>query len=191
MSFLHRSKLLQFTGSTMAAEAAVTRPGIWDRRGWLIGLIAPCVLIGISSAARFSPVESFLSSVCPINLWGDDAGGLIGDGATIALFILLPGVLTVVARRRAFLWGALPLLVGEIFTAAEEIYQHEWDWLHSLYGWGQLLPLIVAWFVSSGVGLVVRGMRHRRMMRAKSKIVEAAAEGQSEVWPPAPHNNAH
>lgn len=159
---------------------------MWDRRAWLIGLIASGVLFGLSVAARFAPVEALLSSVCPIYLWGDDTGGLISDGASLAVVVLLPGVLTVVARRRAFLWGALPLLVGEIFTAAEEISQHKWGWLHFLSDWGQLLPLIVLWFVSSGVGLVVRAVRHRRQKRAERLRVEAAAEEPSEVWPPAP-----
>ena len=158
----------------------------WDKRAWLVGLIIPVLLIGVSNMVRYQPIASFLAIICPIAFWGDSVGGLIGDAASIAELLLFPGIVTAFAHRRAFLWGALPLCVDLISSIVFDIFRHQRNWFGAEFNIDQLIIKGEIWLVSSGVGLLVRGLLRKRVEKARRIAAEANAKSGNSIWPPAP-----
>ena len=105
---------------------------------------------------------------------------LILDASLVALFLVMPGLLTVIAKRRAFFWGLVPLLMASpyfMYMSKSE----EWSAETVVTA---LLEMLVGWIVSSGVGLVIRRLIRRNAL--KKATLATSPDVDADAWPPAP-----
>lgn len=159
----------------------------WDTRAWLVGILGGVVSSIVSAWADYPPIARRLNPLLHIGsatYWISMIVGLLS-------VLVLPGVLSGIARRRSFLWGLLPLT---LFLAAVIVE----DWVEN--GAGRVLKGFWALLGGMGICLVVssgpvslfrygRACARRRREAALASLIaqrEAASVAQEGVWPPPP-----
>jgi len=152
-----------------------------DSRTWIVATVGCAVLLLAGSVLISQPVNSALERV-PVRLGTFNFPGLHMAAVAIALWFLMPCVLTVIARNRPILWGIVPYVI--ILGFAISHYGHIWSYLSG----STLAFTSILWLLSSGVGLFVRRIiRRSRAKKAASAPLAAPAEtAMPRVWPPAP-----
>ena len=157
----------------------------WDTRAWLLGILG-----GSFSAAcfvmSFSPqIAARLDAALP------GSSNWFGGVAGLITIVLLPALLSGLARRWTFFWGLIPAAL--LLVAAGSIAQstHSWKSLSAIF-WSCLLFLGVGWLISSGPVSLIRWLRVRAVRRQEAQMAsyqamrESAAVPQEGVWPPPP-----
>ena len=160
----------------------------WDTRAWLVGIIGGAVGGTVTAWATYPPLRKRLDAL-PSPLSADLISGL----AALATMLVLPAVLSGIARRHTFLWGLVPLALFFIAVDSE-------DWIESglrsvAKDWWISLALSGgAWLLTSGPVSLVRWLRARAVRRHAALLAsyaaqrEASAEPQEGVWPPPPNH---
>lgn len=163
----------------------------WDTRAWLVGILGGVVGGSLVAWANYPPFQKRLNSLYQPSFFG----GLTADDtdviAGLLTILVLPGLVSGLARRWTFLWGVLPLSLFFVSIELEHwavfgiknITQSLWMLLAFLGG---------CWGVSSGsVSLIrwlrVRAARRHALLLASYQAQRGAALGPQEgVWPPPP-----
>ncbi len=157
----------------------------WDTRAWLVGIVGGSVGVGCFVLPLLPRVAARLSVVLPNgNEW-------ISASAAVLSVLVLPAVLSGIARRRTFLWGIIPSLLLLVALGIVASATHGWKGLSASF-WPVLLVLGAAWLVSSGPVSLFRWLRaravrrHAALLASYAAMREAGAETQEGVWPPPP-----
>jgi len=159
----------------------------WDTRAWLVGIVGGAVGGNVMAWSTYPPLVRRINAATHSAAVAE----LISIVTGVVTVLVLPAVLSGIARRRTFLWGLLPLI---LFLAAVDSE----DWLESGAGsvtknfWGGLLAIGCCLLISSGPISLFRSGRaraRRRQEAAAASLVaqrEAASIPQHGVWPPPP-----
>ncbi len=163
----------------------------WDTRTWLVGLIGGSAAGSLAAGAVYPPVRKQLDNLPPLPYLGGHTSDILSEVSAFLAVLVLPAVLSGLARRLTFLWGLLPLV---LFFALMEVE----DWIESglrsvtQYLWIFLAVLGVCLVVSSGPVSLIRWLRVRAARRHAALLASyqaqrgAASEPQEGVWPPPP-----
>ena len=155
----------------------------WDTRAWVLGIVGGLVGGSITGWFTYPPLVRKLHAAQSAE-W---IAGIVG-----ALTVLvLPGLVSGLARRRTFFWGLVPLTLFLFAVDAEEWVERG---LKSVAGnlWGSLAVVGGCLVFSSGPVSLFRwlGTRARRKREAAVAFIqaqqEAAAVPREGVWPPPP-----
>lgn len=159
----------------------------WDTRAWLISVLGGTVGGSVMAWSSYPPVVKHINAA----VHSSSAAGWVFGVSFFFSLLVLPGVVSGIARRRTFLWGFLPLALG--FAAVE---MEDWAENGSKHVaqefWGSLFAFTCCLLVSSGpVSLLRYGQaRARRRREAAAAFLvaqrEAASIPQRGVWPPPP-----
>ena len=156
-----------------------------DKRALLIGIGGPLVVAAFVEMVKSPIVATPLNSLVPIYVWGDTASMLLEAAAIIGAGIILPALVTAIAKRHAFYWGLLPIIFSEALNIA---YYALWDAraLKGALAADQFETFGAVWIVSSSIGLRVRwflAQRSQRLALSSDHISTSAAE---DKLPPRP-----
>jgi len=159
----------------------------WDTRAWLVGILGGTVGGGVVAWANTSPSWKHISMVTHVPYAPD---WIMGVTAFLTALVL-PGIVSGVARRRTFLWGLLPLilfltvieLVSRLVNGPTQTAKDYWSILLVIGG---------CLLVSSGPVSLFRYRRARARRRREAAVASlvaqrgAASVPQEGVWPPPP-----
>lgn len=107
----------------------------------------------------------------------------IYDTIEVGAVLVLPAVLTLIAKRHPFLWGLAPYPIGfAMYMVAD---RHELVDVIAL-GITAVVYLTPVWLISSGVGLGLRRLRERQAKLAARAGSKPLNVQDPSVWPPAP-----
>ena len=152
----------------------------WDTRAWWVGVVGGLVGGNVTAWFGYPPVAHRLNFVP--HLYFSGAAHAISGIAGLLSLLVLPGVLSGIARRRSFFWGLLPLALFLPIVECE-------DWLENGAGhaarhfWLAVLVLGICLIVSSGPVSLFRYTRARARRRREAAATSIPREG---VWPPPP-----
>jgi len=165
----------------------------WDTRAWLLGIIGGTVGGSLAAWSVYPASQNQIDALPRFALPGYTDGETISAFLNIIALLILPGLLSGVARRRTFLWGLLPLT---LFLSARDV--EDWAennfhivWNHSLFS---LMMFGICWVGSSGPVSLIRWLRVRAMRRHAALLASyqatrrAASVLQEGVWPPPPEH---
>lgn len=159
----------------------------WDKRAWLIGILGGTICGSFAAWAGYTPIAQRLYAVLHLTNGARWVSGIAG----FLSLLVLPGLLSGIARRRTFFWGILPLILSLVAIDAEDwvengpkiVAQNFWVWLLIIGG---------CLLVSSGPVSLFRWLRTRAPRRREAAFAaleaqrEAASIPQEGVWPPPP-----
>ncbi len=163
----------------------------WDTRAWLLGIIGGTAGGSLTSWLTYPPLQKRLNHL-PGSPWvGHHFADIISGAAGIVTLLVLPGLLSGLARRWTFFWGLLPLCLFLVSVEAEDwiengIHTVTRDW------WISLAIIGCCWVISSGPVSLIRWLRVRAVRRHQNTLAsyaamrEAASTPQEGVWPPPP-----
>lgn len=158
----------------------------WDTRAWLVGILGGVVGGSVTAWVNYPPFAGKINAVMhhAVAVW-------ISGAAAFLSLLVLPAVISGIARRRTFLWGFLPLTLFLAAVEAEDGVESGVSHLTANF-WPALLVIGISLFVSSGPVSLFRS-RHARAQRRREAAVaalaaqrEAASIQQEGVWPPPP-----
>jgi len=164
----------------------------WDTRAWLVGILGGILGGSVLACASYPPLIKQINAATH----HADAAYWIRVVTGLLSILVLPGVVSGIARRRTFLWGLLPLT---LFLAADDLKDR--FLLHgprqvAMTLWVSLLVIGICLIISSGPVSLIRYLRvraqHRREAALASLVAqrEAAMVPQESVWPPPPDYRA-
>lgn len=165
----------------------------WDTRAWVLGIVGGLVLGSMTGWFNYPPLVQKMHALgLPLNTnWSN---GVNGIGVTVGVLIL-PGVVSGLARRRTFFWGLVPLV---LFLFANDVE----DWFEGGIKavtkdfWLSIAIIGGCLFVSSGPVSLFRWLRVRARRRREAAVAfvqaqqMAAAIPSEGVWPPPPDYRA-
>ncbi len=159
----------------------------WDTRAWLVGILGGMVGGSVMAWVSYPP---FMRRINAATNFGSAADWLLGVSLFLSTLVL-PGVLSGIARRRTFLWGLLPLTLSLAVVDLKN-----WIVLGPRHVattfWMSLLAIGFCLLVSSGPVSLFRYGRARARRRREAALAafaaqrEAASIPQEGVWPPPP-----
>ena len=163
----------------------------WDTRAWLVGIASGAVGGNLAAWTTYAPIQRRLNALPSPLFNGRHTTGMISGLAIVLCVLILPGLMSGLARRWTFFWGLVPLSLFLVSVDLEEwvengIKSATKDWSISLAIIGGCLV------ISSGpVSLIrwlrVRAARHHAALLASYQVQRgAASEPQEGVWPPPP-----
>jgi len=166
----------------------------WDTRAWLIGILGGSVGGSLTAWSTYPPIQKHLNSL-PSSLIGHHSADLISGVSGLLTLLVLPGLLSGIARRFTFLWGLLPLCLFLVSVDTEDWIENgikdvTKDWWVSLAITGSCL------LISSGPVSLIRWLRvravhrHQILLASYEAMRETAAVPQEGVWPPPPDYKA-
>ncbi len=157
----------------------------WDTRAWLVSLLGGTASVTCLVVSLSPRVGTRLNAVVPNSSdWLDIVFAVLS-------VLLLPAVLSGIARRWTFFWGIIPLFLFLAAVCIKVELDHRWNSFSSAF-WPILLVLGCAWVISSGPVSLIRWLRVRAARRhaallASYQAQRGAASGPQEgVWPPPP-----
>lgn len=162
----------------------------WDTRAWLVGILGGIAGGSLAAWPTYPPFHNWLNRF-PFSVFHLLAATIVSQFSLFFTLLVLPGLLSGLARRRTFLWGLLPLFLFMVFFYIE-------DWsvkgLQSIRGsvWSDLCIIAICLLISSGPVSLIRWLRVRAARRhaallASYQAQRGAASGPQEgVWPPPP-----
>lgn len=162
----------------------------WDMRAWLIGILGGAVGGSLTAWATYAPVHNWLNRF-PFSLFHIQAATIVSQFSLFLTLLVLPGLLSGLARRWTFFWGLLPLSLFTMFFYIE-------DWivkgLQSIMGTAlsDLSVIAICLLVSSGPVSLIRWLRVRAARRHAALLASyqaqrgTASRPQEGVWPPPP-----
>lgn len=162
------------------------KPG-WDTRAWLVGILGGIAGGSVTAWASYPPLVKRINAA----MHHTGAADWISGTAGVLSLLVLPGVLSGMARRKTFLWGLLPLT---LFLAAAEVEDTLENGISHLTTnlWPYLLVVGISLILSSGPVSLFRYKRasaqrkHAAVAASLSAQREAASVPQEGVWPPPP-----
>jgi hypothetical protein len=161
----------------------------WDTRAWLVGILGGVVGGGATAGALYPSFAGRIDAAAHSSGASDAIGGL----AALVSLLVLPGLVSGIARRRTFLWGLVPLALFLVAVTTEKTITNGLSSLGNAKDWGMLLLVLGGCLlVSSGPVSLIRYGRvcaRRRRDAAIASLVaqrEAASIPQEGVWPPPP-----
>ncbi len=163
---------------------------IWDTRAWLVGILGGGMSGSLAAFAVYPPILRRLDSFNAPFI-GHQAAEVASVVFGLLGLLVLPGLLSGLARRMTFLWGLLPLCL--VLTS---VNLRKWyvNGTHQLMAdwWLNLAVFGGCWVISSGPISLIRWLRVRAARRhaallASYQAQRGAASGPQEgVWPPPP-----
>ena len=162
----------------------------WDTRAWLLGIVGGTVGGSAAAWATYPPLQRRLNAP-PLPLFGNHGADVISGTLIVLSVLVLPGLVSGLARRLTFLWGLVPLCLFFASAVVEDLIQNGIksvikDWWISLAGIG------LFWVISSGPVSLIRWQRARAARRQEAQqaayqaMREAGSVPQEGVWPPPP-----
>lgn len=167
----------------------------WDTRAWLLGILGGSVGGSLTAWFTYSPISRRLNAL-PGSSWVSHHGAdVISGAAGMVTLLVLPGLLSGLARRWTFFWGILPLCLFLVSVEMEDWIENgiknvTKDW------WVSLAVIGGCWVVSSGPVSLIRWLRvravrrHQAVLASYAAMREAASAPQEGVWPPPPDYRA-
>lgn len=161
----------------------------WDTRAWLVGIIGSGVSVACFVMSTSPHIMVRLNAVLP------NGGDWVSGAFAVLSILLLPAVLSGIARRWTFIWGLIPSLLLLVAIGVKAASDHSWKSLSSFF-WPLLLVLACAWVIASGPVSLVRWLRVRAVRRHQAVLAsyeamrEAASVPQEGGWPPPPDYRA-
>ena len=155
----------------------------WDTRAWVLGIVGGLVGGSLTGWFTYPPLVRKLHAA--------HSADWVSGIAAVSTVLVLPGLVSGLARRRTFFWGLVPLT---LFLLAVDVE----DWIESgakdvtKNFWLSLAVAGGCLVLSSGPVSLFRwlGVRARRRREAAVAFVqaqrEAAAVPREGVWPPPP-----
>ena len=161
----------------------------WDTRAWLVGILGGMIGGSLTAWATYPSVQKRLNGL-PSPIFGGHAADVFSGITGVFSILVLPGLVSGLARRLTFLWGLLPLSLTLASTDLE-------DWIENGIksvtntGWESLAVFGGCWVLSSGPVSLIRWLRVRAARRhaallASYQAQRGASEPQEGVWPPPP-----
>ena len=160
----------------------------WDTRAWLVGILGGTVGGSLASWATYPSVQKRLDGLPP-PLFGSHTADVLSGITGVLSVLVLPGLVSGLARRFTFLWGLLPLSLALVGTDLE-------DWIENGIksvtntGWESLAIFGGCWIISSGPVSLIRWLRVRAGRRHAALLASyqarRGASAQEGVWPPPP-----
>ncbi len=161
----------------------------WDKRAWLVSILGG-VGGGIVSAWADTPLLARRINAAAHHAGTADwISGVVG----VVSLLVLPGVVSGIARRKTFLWGLVPVTLFLFAVGMENWIGNGWRGYADAKFWCVIL------FIGGGCLLVSSGpvslfrygrVRARRRREAAFAALEAQREAasvpQEGVWPPPP-----
>ena len=167
----------------------------WDTRAWLLGILGGTAGGSLTAWFTYPPLQKRFNHLTGSSWAGSHFADIISGTAGIVTLLVLPGLLSGLARRRTFFWGFLPLCLFLVSVEAE-------DWIESgiqnvTKDWWISLAIIGGcWIISSGPVSLIRWLRvravrrHQAVQASYAAMREAASAPQEGVWPPPPDYRA-
>ena len=160
--------------------------GGWDTRAWLVGILGGIAGGSVTAWVNYPPFAGKINAAMHHAV----ADWTSGAAAFLSLLVL-PAMISGIARRRTFLWGLLPLTLFLAAVEAEDGVESGAGHLAANF-WPALLLIGISLLVSSGPVSLFR-YRHVRAQRRREAAIaalaaqrEAASIHQEGVWPPPP-----
>ncbi len=159
----------------------------WDTRAWLVGILGGLGGGILSACARYAPFARRINVATHFTGVDD---WIFWPSVFLSLLVL-PGLLTAIARRRTFLWGLLPLMLVLTVSNIESWVTKGVSFM-AVDSWQSFAVLVSCWLISSGpVSLIRYGRAHiqrKRQAGAASFFAQRDAPSilQEGVWPPPP-----
>jgi len=153
--------------------------GGWDTRAWLVGILGGMVGGSVTAWVNYPPFAGKINAVMhhAVAAW-------ISGAAAFLSLLVLPAMISGIARRRTFLWGLLPLTLFLTAVEAEDGVESGAGHLAANF-WPALLLIGISLLVSSGPVSLFR-YRREEAIAALAAQREAASIHQEGVWPPPP-----
>ena len=132
----------------------------WYKQAWFLGLFLGN-FAGLLLLCGSSPIpRRFLESAFPYTAFGYYTGDLLDFMGRVLGVLVLPAVLTCIARRFYAWWGLLPVSLFLLWIAAGNIVSHT---LSSVFDpfWGIPVVALLFWIVSSLPLSLFRFLRQR------------------------------
>lgn len=163
----------------------------WDTRAWLIGIPGGTVGGSLTGWSTYLPIQKRLNSLPSFFGIGHHNADVISGASALVTLLVLPGLLSGLARRWTFWWGFLPLCLFLVSVDLDEWYENgirslAKDW------WVGPAIIVGCWVISSGPVSLIRWLRVRAVRRHQATLAsyaamrEAASVPQEGVWPPPP-----
>ena len=168
--------------SDHGGEAAENRDR--SRARWTLWL----VLLGGNLCGLASDYDALVSV---LNRHPNPYGHITGLGVAAFLLgsLLLPGVVTGIAPRRPFLWGAVPLGLMFTWSLADRLVVYNGPGLASDFRENGIAAVILLLVVCGPISFIRLQRRRGREAQARRLAdyqawAQGAAEAQAGVWPP-------
>ncbi len=163
----------------------------WDTRAWLIGIVGGAVIGSLAAWSVYPASQNKIDALPRFAPPGYTNGGITSVTLNIIMALVLPGLLSGIARRRTFLWGLVPLTLSLAARDVEDWAENSFHivWNHSLFF---LIMFGICWVVSSGPVSLIRWLRVLAIRRHAARLAlilaqqQAASVPQEGVWPPPP-----
>ena len=161
----------------------------WDTRAWVVGVVGG----GISAICYVASVSVWVSA--KLHLSFPNNNNARTQTFAILCFLLLPALVSGIARRRYFLWGLAPLFLCQVIAALGTKLEQGLVF-GAGYFWHTQLILAGFWFASSGPVSLFRWLRVRAKQGKNARLAliaaqqQAASMPQEGVWPPPPEYRA-
>lgn len=164
---------------------------IWDTRAWLVGILGGAISGSLAAWSVYPASQNKMDALPHFAPPGYTNGGITSVSLNIIVALVLPGLVSGLARRLTFLWGLVPLTLSLAARDVEDWAENNFHvvWNHSLFS---LIMFGLCWVVSSGPVSLIRWLRVRAARRhaallASYQAQHGMASGPQEgVWPPPP-----
>jgi hypothetical protein len=157
-----------------------------DKRALAVAFGATVPLMGTIIISA-QPAGRLRLLAVPVQIGGLQFPDLVIAFCLVSGFVIMPGVLTVIARRLPFAWGVAPTLIGYVMLGAYSLLFHSLDW--SVFSPTIVFFTLVPWIVGSSIGMLIR-MIVRLLTPSRTpapiKPISAPEIAEPGVWPPAP-----
>jgi predicted neutral ceramidase superfamily lipid hydrolase len=146
----------------------------------MLGTVVPAVLMGLAVVIRQAT-----------QIWRFRTVEALFEASVVAIVMAMPCAITMVARKRAFLWGILPLAVATAVLFGFFVFFARVSVVRSPVLMDALLiEAAIVWPISSGLGLLVRWLLRNRCAREARTSAPADEPAPEGVWPPPPRSGA-
>ncbi len=161
----------------------------WDTRAWLLGILGGATGGSLAAWATYAPINNWLNRL-PVSLSQTMTANIVSFLSLLFTILVLPGLLSGLARRWTFCWGLLPLSL--VFFDVEVWIVKGFKNIVGM-AWSDLGIIAICLIVSSGPvslfrWLRVRAARRHAALLASYRAARETGGPQEGVWPPPPEH---
>ena len=160
----------------------------WDTRAWLVGILGGTIGGSLAAWTTYPPIKARLIVLPPA--FGVSTADLLPAASGLLTSLVLPGLLSGLARRRTFFWGLLPL---GLFLVSVDLEEWAENGIKSVLNewWIGTASVGIVWIIASGPVSLIRWLRVRAARRhaallASYQVHREVSGPQEGVWPPPP-----